>query len=515
MTNQDKPMEWRDYLRSGPLERRTFLRGAVATAAIVPLGGFMASCASSGTTTPSSSTSSTNAAASTPAVASGGSGSSASGSASGSMTGSSSGGAMDKTNPFGVAKGSKVDAVIFNGGYGVDYAQFAGKAVEKEQAGTTVKVTPTTTISQTLQPRFVGGTPPDVIDDSGKDLIGLNTLRDQLEDLTSVIAAPNYEGKVIKDTLYTGVLAPGTLDGKMVAINYALTVYGIWYSASLFEANGWTVPKTWDEMYALGGKAKAKGKYLFCWGKEAATYYLTLAISSAIKEGGDEVRLALDNLKAGCWSLKPVQDVFTAMKKIIDAGYVKPGGSGTQFTAAQAQWSNAEEAILYPSGSWIENEMKSQTKAGFKMTGAPEPSVTASPKFPYESLHSTAGEAYIVPSKGANVPGGKEFLRAMLSHDAAVNFAKTKLASTIVKGTIPADGFGSTALVSQLKMLDAAGSHVYSWQMDDIYGLNTQQLVLWNTFLDGKSDVATLTKGMQDITDKVRNDSSVKKVTVT
>ena len=37
---------------------------------------------------------------------------------------------------------------------------------------------------------------------------------------------------------------------------------------------------------------------------------------------------------------------------------MKPGGAGTQFTAAQAQWSNNQDALLYPSGSWIENEMK-------------------------------------------------------------------------------------------------------------------------------------------------------------
>ena len=68
------------------------------------------------------------------------------------------------------------------------------------------------------------------------------------------------------------------------------------------------------------------------------------------------------------------------------------------------------------------------------------------------------GEPYIVPSQGKNVAGGKEFLRAMLSQEAAVNFAKTKLASTIVKGTVPADGFRSTALQSQIQMLEAAGS---------------------------------------------------------
>jgi N-acetylglucosamine transport system substrate-binding protein len=322
---------------------------------------------------------------------------------------------------------------------------------------------------------------------------------------------------VIKDTLYEGVMDPGTFDGKFIVLNYALSVFAIWYSASLFEQNGWTVPKTYDEMLALGAEAKGKGKYLLGWGKEAATYYQTMAIGSAIKEGGDEVRLALDNLKPGCWSLPPLQDVFNGLKKIIDAGYMKPGGSGTVFTAAQAQWSEAEDFILYPSGSWIENEMKDQTKSGFKMTGAPEPVVSSNSKMPWEALHSTAGEGYIVPSQGKNVAGGKEFLRAMLSQEAAVNFAKTKLASTIVKGTVPADGFGSTALQSQIKMLETAGSNIFSWTVlnpADLYGMNTDQLVVWNTFLGGGSSVAELTEGLQKITDKVANDDSIKKVQV-
>jgi N-acetylglucosamine transport system substrate-binding protein len=105
----------------------------------------------------------------------------------------------------------------------------------------------------------------------------------------------------------------------------------------------------------------------------------------------------------------------------------------------------------------------------------------------------------------------------MLSKDAAVNFAKTKLASTIVKGTVPPDAFGSTALQSQIKMLEAAGSNIFSWTVlnpADLYGMNTDQLVVWNSFLSGDSDVAKLTKGLQDITDKVAKDDSIKKVQV-
>ena len=150
-----------------------------------------------------------------------------------------------------------------------------------------------------------------------------------------------------------------------------LTLYAVWYSQSLFDENSWTAPKTWDEAKDLGAKAKAKGKYLFVWGKEAATYYQTLAVDSAIKEGGTEVRLAFENLDPKCWSQPTVQAVFN-MGECVKNGYFVPGGAGTQFTAAQAQWSNDQQALLYPSGSWIENEMKKATKDGFKMTGVPE-----------------------------------------------------------------------------------------------------------------------------------------------
>ena len=463
------------------LQRRDFLRGGLAAAALAATGG-LAGCATSGTGSTAPSSSAT--------------------------------GAASADNPFGLAANSSTEAVIFKGGYGIDYAEFAGKAMQTKNAGAEVKVSPATNIAQTLQPRFVAGNPPDVIDNSGAGLIGINTIRDQLADLTDVINANNYEGTKIADTLYPGVTAPGTFDGKFVQLNYVLTVYALWYSASLFESEGWTVPKTYDEMYELGGKAKAKGKYLLGWGKEAATYYQTMAIASAIKQGGNDVRLALENLKPDCWSMPAVQSVFTGLKKIIDAGYVKPGGAGTVFTAAQAQWSNDEDFLLYPSGGWIENEMKDQTKDGFKMTGAPEPTVDSSSSMPWEALHSTAGEGYIVPAQAKNLAGGKEFLRAMLSKDAATNFAKTTFSSSIVKGLIPEDGFGSTALQSQVKMLDAAGTNVFSWNFVDLYGTNTDQLVLWNTFLQGGSDVATLTKGLQSITDKIAADDSVKKVPV-
>ena len=460
------------------------MRGSVAAAALLPLGGALASCASSGTGT--------------------GTGGGAATTAAGSSN-----------NPFGLADSSTIDAVIFNGGYGYDYVTFAADIVKKNHPTVTPNVTPSTQIAQQLQPRFVGGNPPDLVDNSGAGSIGFNTIIDQLSELDDVFAANNLEGTKIESTLYDGVRGPGTYNGKFLAINYVLTLYAVWYSQSLFDANSWTPPKTWDEAKDLGAKAKAKGKYLFVWGKEAATYYNTLAMDSAIKEGGPEVRIALENLDPKCWSQPAIQSVFAAMGECVKNGYFVPGGAGTQFTAAQAQWSNDQQALLYPSGSWIENEMKKATKADFKMTGVPEMTVTSSPKMPYETLRSASGEPFIVPKAGKNVAGAKEILRTMLSKDAATNFSKTKLAPTIVKGLVPADGFGSTALVSQSKMLDAAGKNVFDYKFVTRYGMNKDMLVVWNAFLSGQTDVAGLTSGLQGITDKVAADSSIQKEKVT
>ena len=466
-----------------PVQRRTLLRAVSAAGLLTPLGMSLASCAASGSGGEEE-----------------GSGSTA--------------GSGDPNNPFGVAADSTVDAVIFDGGYGTDYAAFAAGLLEDAQSGVTVEVSGTTQIAQELQPRFVGGNPPDIIDNSGANAIGLSAIASQLEDLQQVIDAPNLEGTTIADTLYPNVLGVGMYDGKLAAVNYVLTVYALWYSQTLFEENGWQPPQTWDDALALGAEAAQQDKYLFTWGREAASYFLTMLLDSAIKEGGDEVRLAVANLQGDAWSNPALLDTLGKMEEVVRQGYMRPGGAGTQFTAAQAQWSQAQEALLYPSGSWIENEMKNATADNFVMTGAPAPTVSSSPAMPYEAINNTPNEPYIVPSRAANTAGGLEMLRVMLSSEAATNFARTKLAPTIVADTIPEDAFGSSALAAQVAMLDAAGTNTFSYNFVAYYGMTGDVNVLFNSFLSGDSSVQELADGMQRLSDTIREDDSITKVEV-
>ncbi|WP_460798074.1 N-acetylglucosamine/diacetylchitobiose ABC transporter substrate-binding protein [Microbacterium sp. GXF0217] len=469
-------------LTESSISRRTLLRGAAATALLLPFGMSLASCAAPG----------------------GGGG------------GSGPAGEVTADNPFGVAANSTVDAVIFDGGYGVDYVENAAKIMAGNDAldGVTAKVSASTKIAQELQPRFVGGNPPDLVDNSGANSIGWNTILDQLEDLSDVLEAENLEGQKIADTLFDGVKAPGTFGDKFAALNYVFTTYGVWYSGSLFEENGWEPPQTWQDLKPLGEAAKAKGKYLFLWGKEAATYYQTFVVDSAVIQSGDDVRLPLENLEEGCWSHPTLQSILTILHDLIASGFVKPGGGGTQFTQAQSQWSLDQEALLYPSGSWIENEMKKTTADNFQMMGVREMPLDGDATTPAGFMRAEAGEPFIVPSKAKNVAGGKELLRTMLSKEAASAFSKEKLAPTVVKDIVPEDGFGSTALVSQVEMIAAAGTGMFTIKSFNLYGMNSDQLPIWNSFLDGKMTVEEITSQLQALTDKIREDSSIEKIEI-
>jgi N-acetylglucosamine transport system substrate-binding protein len=164
---------------SKSINRRTVLRGAAATAALVPLAGVVAACAGGGAGETSSSSESQS---SSSSESSSESSEAPTSSGSSSESSAPAGGA----NPFGLESGSTVNAVIFNGGYGYDYVQFAADVAAKQNDGVTFDVKPSTKIATELQPQFVGGNPPDLIDNSGADAIGFSTILEQLSTLDDV-----------------------------------------------------------------------------------------------------------------------------------------------------------------------------------------------------------------------------------------------------------------------------------------------------------------------------------------
>ena len=418
-------------------------------------------------------------------------------------------------NPVGIKEDAPLEVYIFNGGLGTKYASDVHvPSYEKKWPKSKVNFQQTEEISTVLQPRFTSNNPPDMVNNAGSKLMDQGALvqAGQVADLTDLFDAPSLDisGQKVKDTLLPGTIEQGTFDGKPYTLNYAYTVFGLWYDSALFQKNSWTPPKSWAEFTALCDKIKAAGITPYAYAGANAAYYQYLVIlTSAAKIGGADILKNIDNLEDGAWKTDAVKQAATAWQE-IGAKYMNKAHLGQKHTEVQLQ-QNQSKVAFYPSGSWLENEQSKDTPAGFQYAVAPVPSVTTSDKIPVTGIYAAAGEMYFVAAKGKNPRGGMEYLRHMLSKEGAKGFTQLTKVMTVVKGA--ADGMQiSPGFTSANTLANAAGKDAFayrwdSWykKMDDECRSATNELM----FSGGTAD--KFCDRMQKVADDVKKDGSIQK----
>ncbi|MER8043726.1 N-acetylglucosamine/diacetylchitobiose ABC transporter substrate-binding protein [Streptomyces sp. NPDC094032] len=423
-------------------------------------------------------------------------------------------GEKTKDNPFGVAKGGKIDVVVFKGGYGDDYAK-AWEASFNKKWDITATHTGTQEITGKLQPRFNAGNPPDIVDDSGAQKIKIDVLakNGQLLDLAEILDAPSVDdpAKKVRDTLIPGTIDAGLQEGKVVALNYIYTVWGLWYSGKLFKEKGWTEPKTWDEFMAICKQATAQGiGGLAHQGK--FPYYINVAIMDLIaKKGGLDAMKAIDNLDPKAFvGSAAAKEAVEAVYELVEKGYLMAGTNGLTHTESQTRW-NQYKAAFITCGSWLENEQLKQTPADFDMKFMPMPLLPGS-KMPYEAIRAGSGEPFIIPSKAKNLAEAKEFMRMMLSKEWSTLFAKEANSLTILAdGVDPSvklrPGTQSTVVASK-----AAGTNTFRYLYTEWYSeMDTEIQNASNELMAKRIQPAEWLKRAQAAVDKAAKDPAAKK----
>lgn len=418
-------------------------------------------------------------------------------------------------NPLGVKADAELEVVIFNGGLGTKYATDVHiPSYKKMFPKANVKFSQTEEIATVLQPRFTGNNPPDMVNNAGSKLMDQGALvqAGQVADLTELFDSPALDtpGQKVKDTLLPGTIDQGTFDNKPYVLNYAYTVFGLWYDSALFQKNGWTPPKTWSEFTALSDKIKAAGITPYAYAGANAAYYQYLVIlTSAAKIGGPDVLKNIDNLEDGAWKTDAVKQAATAWAE-IGAKYMNKAHLGQKHTEVQLQ-QNQSKIAFYPSGSWLENEQAKDTPAGFQYAVAPTPSVTASDKIPVTGIYAAAGEMYFVAAKGKNPRGGMEYLRHMLSKEGAKGFTQLTKVMTVVKGA--ADGMQiSPGFTSANELANAAGSNAFAYRWDSWYKkMDDEARAATNELMFGAGTADKFCDRMQKVADDVKKDGSIQK----
>jgi N-acetylglucosamine transport system substrate-binding protein len=365
----------------------------------------------------------------------------AAGCAAGSGSKPSTGAAKSTTNPFGVKADAPLDVYVFKGGYGDDYAKAFEAMYTAKFPAAKVTHTGAQDVTGDLQPRFNAGNPPDLIDDSGAKQLKLDVLHTngQLTNLDQLLDAPSIDdpAKKVRDTLLPGTIEIGQFGKNMFSMNYAFTVWGIWYSTSLFQKNNWTIPKTWDDFMTLCATIKATGMAPFAHQGKYPYYMMVPLMDLVAKAGGEDAMKAVDNLQPNAWKSDVVKQSVNAIYELVDKGYMLPGTEGLTHIESQTAWNQGKAAFI-PCGSWLENEQLKATPAGFDMAVMAMPSMPGD-KMPATTIRSGAGEPFIVPAKAGNQAGGLELLRIMCSKAGGASFAQTANSLSVVKDSITPD----------------------------------------------------------------------------
>lgn len=423
-------------------------------------------------------------------------------------------GKTSAANPLGVKKGAPMEAFIFKGGLGDQYAKDA-EAVYNSTYGTTVKHTGTQAVGPKLTPRFAGGNPPDLIDNSGADHLDMNKLstQGQLQDLGTLLDAASMDdaAKKIKDTIHPSTLEKGLHGKTFDVLYYAFTVYGTWYSQKLLQDKGWTYPKTLDEMVKTCTEIKKTGIAPWTYAGKYPYYVHFNLFAQIAKLGGMDKWIAIDNLEPKAWTDNDgVREVVEHYEELAAKKFFLDGSQGLTHIQSQTAWTKGK-AVFIPNGSWVENEAAATTPKDFGMAVGALFDGHAD-KLPHGTLRAEPSEPFIVPSKGKNPAGGMEMLRIMLSKKQAQNFAtKVKSLTCVLDAT---EGMTlSPGLASADSVFKAAGDKLISLQLQEWYPSLTDEKIggLTGQLLTGDLKAAEWIKKTQAEADKVAKDSSVAK----
>ncbi|HEX6681172.1 MAG TPA: N-acetylglucosamine/diacetylchitobiose ABC transporter substrate-binding protein [Candidatus Limnocylindrales bacterium] len=423
-------------------------------------------------------------------------------------------GDVSNTNPLGVPEDKPLEAVIFKGGYGDQYAIDAEAVYKQKFAKAEIKHFGGQDLGKQLQPRFVAGDVPDVINNSGAGALAVAPLVDngQLTDLTPLLDAPAIDGggKKVRDTLLPGIVDQGSFKGKPYLLYYTYTVHGLYYSKSLFVQKGWKYPTTWDEMISLCGEIKsAGGPSPWTYQGKNPSYMLTPLIMMAIKAGGAQTRKALDSLAPGAWQSEPVKAAARALYQLHEKGFIMPGTSGLTHIQAQTYWAKGQ-AVFIPCGSWLESELGDVTPKGFDMVIASPPSLSKSDAMPQTAIRGMGNEAFIVPKQAKNPFGGMELIRILLSQSASKNFSKQTQTLTSLAGYTPESA--GTGLQSVRDALTASGDKTFIWRYGTWYSkLQTEASNATAAMMTGEINPDQWADRCQKVADSLRNDPNVPK----
>lgn len=347
-------------------------------------------------------------------------------------------GCGEKAEEDAVADEKVLKIAAFKGGYGEVYWEKLKENFEKSHEGVTVELTVAPNLEETIRPQIQAGNVPDLIylATGRPDALTETFIKEQsLTDISALLdmTVPGEDVKV-NDKLLPGFVGNSVTspygDGKTYLAPLFYGPTGLFYNKALFKEKGYEVPKTWDEMFALGDKAKKDEISLFSY---STSGYFDCTLPPIIaSEGGQDSIKALYNYSEGFWNTDAAKTGLETIAKMKD--YLEPSvvaNANNQNFKKNQQLVLDNKALFIPNGSWLPEEMKDAPRAdGFEWGFTAYPAT----KDGGDQYAVNFIEQMYVPKDAENASLAMEFMAYMYSDEAV------KIIAENAKGVVPVKG---------------------------------------------------------------------------
>ena len=324
-------------------------------------------------------------------------------------------------------EGQSLKVAAIETAYGSEVWQEVCDAFAAE-TGANVTLVTNKNLEDVIDPQMQAGDYPDVVHLATGREKGLTEqfIKEKLlTDLTDVLdmtvpgESAKVSDKIVGGFTDTSVTNPYG-DGHTYLAPMFYSPCGLFYNAGLLEEKGWTLPTTWDEMWALGETAKAEGIYLFTY--PTTGYFDAFFYALMYSVGGPDFYNKALAYEEGIWDTDAGKQCFEIVAKL--ASYTNPKtpaqANDSDFTKNQ-QLVLDNEAIFMPNGTWIVGEMAESTRAdNFKWGMCPLPAAKAGGN---GASYCWLEQAW-VPAEAPNLDAAKQFVAFLYSDKACEIFAK-------------------------------------------------------------------------------------------
>lgn len=305
-----------------------------------------------------------------------------------------------------------------------------------KQTGIEVELTLEKNIEDVISSSMQGGDYPDVVMLATGREAGLTEqfIQDKnLADLTDVLemTIPGEDVKVgdkIAGGFTESVATNPYGDGKTYLMPMFYSPCGLFYNAGLFAEKNWTVPTTWDEMWALGDKAKKEGIALFTY--PTTGYFDAFFYALMYSVGGPDFFDKATNYEEGIWDTAEGKKCLDIVAKLATYTNPKtPSQANDQDFSKNQLMVMQNEALFMPNGTWVVGEMADAVPAdGFKWGMTALPAVEKGG----DAYSYTWIEQIWVPAKAERIDDAKKFISFLYGDTACGIFAERNAIQPVV-----------------------------------------------------------------------------------